>query len=116
MYILARYPSTDQQLLCYDKRIGDIMSLKYPTKSPNNVEVNNILRFFRGDSPARQLEGGQQKGRNFFCVVCPVHGNHVKNIAGSNIKNVMSIKERIYKVKITTTPVSRLEKKYNKTI
>ena len=95
MYILARCPSTDQQLLCYDKRIGDIMNLKYPTKSSNNLEVNNIIRYFKGDSPARQFEGGQQKGRNFFCVVCSVHANHVKNIVGSSVKNVMSIKERI---------------------
>ena len=110
MYILAKCPSTDQQLLYTDGRIGDIMNLKYPTKSSNNVEVNDVLRFFKGDLPARQFEGGQQKGGNFFCVVCPVHANHVKNIAGSNIKKVMSIKERIEKVKIMTTSVSRLEK------
>ena len=110
MYILVRCPSTDQQLLYSNKRIGDIMNLKYPTKSANNVEVNYILRFFKGDSSARQFEGGQQKGGNFFCVVCPVLANHVKNIADSNIKKVMSIKDRIKKVKITTTSVSRLEK------
>ena len=110
MYILVRCPSTDQQLLYSDKRIGDIMNLKYPTKSANNIEVNYILRFFKGDSPARQFEGVQQKGGNFFCVVCPVLANHVKNIADSNIKKVMSIKDRIKKVKITTTSVSRLEK------
>ena len=86
MYILARCPSTDQQLLYTDERIGDIMNLKYPRKSSNNVEANDVLRFFKGDSPACQFEVGQQKGGNFFCVVCPVHANHVKNIAGSNIK------------------------------
>ena len=86
MYILARCPSTDQQLLYTDERIGDIMNLKYPRKSSNNVEVNDVLRFFKGDSPACQFEVGQQKGGNFFCIVCPVHANHVKNIAGSNIK------------------------------
>ena len=110
MYILARCPSADQQLLYTDQRIGDIMNLKYPTKSSNNVEVNDVLRFFKGDSPARQFDGGHQKGGNFFYVVCPVHANHVKNVAGSNIKKVMSIKERIEKVKITTTSVLRLEK------
>ena len=62
------------------------MNLKYPTKSANNVEVNDVLRFSEGDSPARQFEGGQQKDGNFFCVVFPVHANHVKNIAGLNIK------------------------------
>ena len=69
MHILARCPSTHQQLLYSDERIGDIMNLKYPTKSANNVEVNDILRFFKGDSPARQSEGGQQKGGNFLCCL-----------------------------------------------
>ena len=65
MYILARCSSTDQQLLYSDERTGDIMNLKYSTKSGNNVEVNDVLRFFKGDSPARQFEGGQKKGGNF---------------------------------------------------
>ena len=104
----------DQQLLYSDERIGDIMNLKYPTKSANNVEVNDVLRFFKDHSPARQFESGQQKSGNFFWVICTVHANHVKNIASSNKKNVMSIKERIGKVKITTTSVSRLEKNITK--
>ena len=86
------------------------MNLKYPTKSANNVELNDLLIFFKHDSPACQFEGGQQKGGNLFCVVCSVHANHAKNTLGSNIKKVMSIKEIIEKVKITTTSVSRLEK------
>ena len=69
MYILARCPSTDQQLLYSDERIGDIMNLKYPTKSANNVEVNDILRFFKGDSPAHQSEGRRQKDGHFLCCV-----------------------------------------------
>lgn len=79
------------------------MNLKYPTKSANNVEVNDLLIFFKHDSPACQVEGGQQKGGNLFCVVCSVYANHAKNTLGSNIKKVMSIKEIIEKVKITTT-------------
>ena len=65
MYILARCSSTDQQLLYSDERTGDIMNLEYSTKSGNNVEVNDVLRFFKGDSPTRQFEGGQKKGENF---------------------------------------------------
>ena len=80
---LARCHSNDQQLLYSDERIGDIMNLKFPTKSGNNGEVNDVLRFLKGDSPAHEFEGGQQKVGNFFCAVCPVHSNHVKNIAGS---------------------------------
>ena len=87
MYILARCHSTYQQFFYPDERIGDIMNLKYARKSANNVDVNDALRFFQGNSPTRQFQGGQQKGGNFFCVACPVHANHVKNIVGSNIKN-----------------------------
>ena len=65
MYILARCSSTDQQLLYSDERTGDIMNLKYSAESANNVEVNDVLRFFKGDSPARKFEGCQQKGGNF---------------------------------------------------
>ena len=90
------------------------MNLKYPTKSANNVEVNDVLRFFKGDSHACQFEGGQEKGRNFLIVVCPVHADHAKNTASSNIKKAMSIRERFEKVKITTTSVSRLEKNTTK--
>ena len=49
MYILARCPLTDQQLLFFDERIGDTMNLKFPTKSANKVEVNDVLRFFKED-------------------------------------------------------------------
>ena len=49
MYILARCPLTDQQLLFSDERIGDTMNLKFPTKSANKVEVNDVLQFFKED-------------------------------------------------------------------
>ena len=65
MYILARCSSTDQQLLYSGERTGDIMNLKYSAESTNNIEVNDVLRFFKGDSPARQFEGRQKKGGNF---------------------------------------------------
>ena len=68
MYILARCSSTDQQLLYSDERTGDIMNLKYSAKSANNVDVNDVLRFFKRDSPAPQFEGGQKKGGNFSVV------------------------------------------------
>ena len=68
MYVLARCFSADQQLLYSDERTGDIMNLKYSTKSANNVDVNDVLRFFKRDSPAPQFEGGQKKGGNFSVV------------------------------------------------
>ena len=40
----------------------------YPTKSENNLEVNDVLRFFQRNSPTHQFEGGQEKGGNFFRV------------------------------------------------
>ena len=55
--------------------------------------INDIARFFKGDSPARQFEAGQQKGGNFFCTSCSIHSNHVKNICFSNTKDMMSLQD-----------------------
>jgi hypothetical protein len=44
------------------------MKVKLQTKSGNNV--TDTMRFFHGDSPARQPEAGQQKGGKFYCSGC----------------------------------------------
>ena len=72
--------------------------------------INDIARFFKGDSPARQFEAGQQKGGNFFFTSCSIHSNHVKNICFSNTKEMMSLQDRIEKVKSTTTSQIKLQK------
>ena len=72
--------------------------------------INDVARFFKGDSPGCQFEAGQQKGGNFFCTSCFIHSNHVKNICFSNKKEIMSLQDRIEKVKSTTTSQIKLQK------
>ena len=71
VYIVARSGSSDVEQLSYiDTRLECLqdMKVKLQTKSGNNV--TDTMRFFHGDSPARQLEAGQQKGGNFYCSAC----------------------------------------------
>ena len=87
------------------------MKINEPVQSYNGLEIYDVLRSFKGDSPARQFEAGHQKGGNFFCIACPIHANNVKSIASSFRKKVLSIQDRVEKVKSTTNSVSRLERK-----
>ena len=87
------------------------MKISEPLQSYNGLEIYDILRSFKGDSSARQFEAGHQKGGNFFCIACLIHANNVKNIASSFRKKVLSIEDRVEKVKCTTNSVSRLEGK-----
>ena len=41
-----------------------------PISTENGNEVTDVMRCFRGDSPATQYEIGQKKGGNFHCPVC----------------------------------------------
>ena len=72
--------------------------------------INDIAMFFKGDSLACQFKAGQQKGGNFFCISCSIHLNHVQNICFSNAKEMMSLQDRIEKVKSTTTSQTKLQK------
>ena len=35
------------------------------------------MRFFHGDTPARQYECGQQKGGNYYCAICGAKADRV---------------------------------------
>ena len=35
--------------------------------SSNGVLINDVMRIFKGDDPAAQLEAGHQKGGDYFC-------------------------------------------------
>ena len=80
LYLLARCPSNDQQILYSEERVTDLLKMQKPIQCLNGVMINDVARFFKGDSPALQFEAGQQKRGNFFCTSCSIHSNHVKNI------------------------------------
>ena len=78
--ILVRCPSNDLQILYSEERVSDIFKISEPLQSYNGLEIYDVLTSFKGDSPARQFEAGYQKGGNFVCIACPIHGNYVKTL------------------------------------
>ena len=55
----------------------------------------NVLRLFHGDSPATQLEAGQQKGGHYFCAACGIHVSRCGEIAHSYYLNNITLKEKL---------------------
>lgn len=76
LYLLARCPSNDQQILYCDTRMEDVLDLKTPVTTENGINITDVMRFFKGDGPASQFEAGQQKGhlKNIFAEL-PIHLN-----------------------------------------
>ena len=61
LYLIARCPATDQQLLYSSLRRTDIFELKEELSTSYGLILTDKLRFFKGDSPAKQFEAGQKK-------------------------------------------------------
>ncbi|CAB4010365.1 Hypothetical predicted protein [Paramuricea clavata] len=71
VYIVVRSGSSDVEQLTYvDTRLECLEELSIDIKTSGGNDVADKMRFFHGDSPARQLESGQQKGGNFYCSGC----------------------------------------------
>ena len=71
VYIVARSGSSDVEQLTYiDTRLECLEDLSVKLQTNAGNDVSDIMRFFHGDSPARHLESGQQKGGNFYCSGC----------------------------------------------
>ena len=66
------------------------------------------MRIFKGDSPARQFEAGQQKGGNFFCCSCSIQGNFSANFRYTLQSNCLSLQKRINKVTETEPTLQRI--------
>ena len=110
LYIIARCPSNDQQLLYIDTRNVGIKDLRHPTMV-SGVDLYDIIRCFHGDGPACQLEAGQQKGGDFPCWICSVNINNCTDIPYVYYQPIMGLTERINKVLNSNT--SRRKAKLN---
>ena len=58
---MARSTPTDQQFLYSDGRLSNILEIKNPLIATDGIEINDIVRAFKGYHPASQFEAGQQK-------------------------------------------------------
>ena len=78
MYIVARTGSSDAEQLAYvntRRECLEDMGSKLTTNS--GTDVTDKMRFFHGDSPARELECGQQKSGNYYCSGCGAYAQRV---------------------------------------
>ena len=66
LYIIGRCLSNDQQLLYFHIRLEDISLIRENLKTSDGIPVRNKMPIFKGYSPARQFEAGQQTRRIFF--------------------------------------------------
>ena len=46
LYILARSPFTDQQLLYSDERLADTLNIKNPIQTPDGIQIYDTVRAF----------------------------------------------------------------------
>ena len=108
MYIFARCLSNDQQLLYSKERLDDIIKLKEELIF-HDIPIRDVARVFKGDNPAAQLEVGQQKGGHFFCWICKIKSDLSKNMSYSLKLPILSLEDRINKVRMTRTSVQALK-------
>ena len=67
LYIMARCPSNEQQLLYVEERMKDILIFNEDLALPSGIKIHDVFRFFKGDAPAHQFQAGLQKGGNYVC-------------------------------------------------
>ena len=68
LHILGRCPSNEQQLLYGEKKISFIINSKNKLET-EAIYIEDIIRVFKGDKPAAQLEIGHQKGAITFVLI-----------------------------------------------
>ena len=61
----------------------------------NGNMVKDTVRFFHGDSPAREVEAGQQKGGYYYCSTCGCHSDRVSELDHVLNCPVVSLQDRI---------------------
>ena len=110
IYILARCPSNDNQILYSHERFEDILSLKKPLQELNKPEISDVMRFFKGDKPASQFEAGQQKGGNYFCFLCGIHADTVASYIRSNRLKSQTLCERMELINETDLSKTKIQR------
>ena len=113
LYLIAYCPATDQQLLYLSLRLTDIIELKEELSTSNGLILTDMLRFFKGGSPARQFETAQKNGGNNFCCSCPINGQYAGKYTHVYNFSILSLQDRVNKIVKTPASLSKLNQ--NKT-
>ena len=105
VYILARCPSNDRQLLYSEERINDICQ----TKENIIIPIKDVVRIFKGDKPAAQLEAGQQKGGNYYCFLCSLHADCSKSMIHCANLESFSLQYRLNKLQESFETINKIK-------
>lgn len=78
IYLLARSgAAVKDQILYVPTRLEDLKEMDVSVSLQDGTEYTDTMRFFSGDTPARQLEAGQQCGGTFerrtLCLMLNLH-------------------------------------------
>ena len=79
VYILARCPSEDHQLLYTQERISDVLELDCKI-THNGISITDVMQIFKGDNLAAQFQSGLQENGDYFCWQCPLFAPLSPNI------------------------------------
>ena len=113
LYLIARCPATDQQLLYSSLRLTDIIVLKEELSTSNGLMLTDKLRSFKGDSTVKQFDTGQKKGGNNRCCSCPINGQYAGKYTHVYKISILSLQDKVNK--IVKTPDSPMKLNQNKT-
>ena len=81
IYIAARCPGDEHQLMYYSCRNDDIIQLREDPININGRILYDNVRFFHGDGPACQMEAVQQKNGKYPCWICPANFDSASNLS-----------------------------------
>ena len=97
VYILARCPSDEHQLMYSNIRNEDIRLLKYPI-NVEGYQLHDEVRFFHGDGPACETGADQQKNGNYPCWLCPANFNFSNKLEYLHSLPNLDLKDRTEKI------------------
>ena len=81
IYMIAPSSSSpDEQLALVPDRVECLQQFSQPIMSETGVQINDRLRFFCGDKPAQQFEGGTQLGGNYKGGSCGCHSSLMQDL------------------------------------
>ena len=92
--LLGRCKANDEQLAYIETRVECLHELRNQIVTKDDVKLKDVMRVFHGDSPATQLEAGQQKGGHYFCAACGIHASRCAEVAHSYYLNNITLKEK----------------------
>ena len=69
MYLLARCPADDSQLMYSNTRMEVMIDLSNSLKVWDDINIYDQCHFFKGDGSVCQHEAGQQKEGRLFLLV-----------------------------------------------